>query len=94
MTNYTAQVKENLMNAIEQMAQYQWLFVKNPEKDFIRNRKLDFKTTIGLLLNMNGNSIYKEMLDYCGYSPDTATTSVFVQQRDKLLPFALEFFTT
>ena len=49
MTNYTAQVKENLMNAIEQMAQYQWLFVKNPEKDFIRNRKLDFKTTLGLL---------------------------------------------
>ena len=79
------------MNVIEQMDAYQWLFVKNPEKDFTRNRKLNFKTTIGLLLNMNGNSLYKELLDYCGYNPDTATTSAFVQQRDKILPFAFEF---
>lgn len=66
MTNYASQIKENLMDIIEQMSEYQWLFVKNPEKDFTRNRKLDFKTMIELLLNMNGNSIYKELLDYCG----------------------------
>lgn len=91
MTNYTAQVKENLMNIINQMDKHQWLFVKNPGKDFTRNRKLDFKTMIGLLLNINGNSIYKELLDYCGYTPDIATFSAFVQQRDKILPFAFEF---
>ncbi|MBU3804500.1 MAG: hypothetical protein H9872_07070 [Candidatus Cellulosilyticum pullistercoris] len=45
----------------------------------------------GLLLNMNGNSIYKELLDYCGYTPNIATSSTFVQQRDKILPFAFEF---
>lgn len=91
MNNFAARVKENLINVIDEMNEYQWLFVKNPGKDFTRNRKLDFKTTIGLLLNMNGNSLYKELLDYCGYSPETATTSAFVQQRDKILPFAFEF---
>ena len=91
MTNYIAQIKENLLGIIEQMNDYQWLFVKNPEKDFTRNRKLDFKTMIRLLLSMNGNSIYKELLDYCGYTSDIATSSAFVQQRDKILPFALEF---
>ena len=79
------------MDIIEQMNEYQWLFVKNPEKDFTRNRKLDFKTMIELLLNMNGNSIYKELLDHCGYTTDVATSSAFVQQRDKILPFAFEF---
>lgn len=91
MTNYVSQIKENLMDIIEQMNEYQWLFVKNPEKDFTRNRKLDFKTMIELLLNMNGNSIYKELLDHCGYTTDVATSSAFVQQRDKILPFAFEF---
>lgn len=91
MTNYASQIKENLMDIIEQMSEYQWLFVKNPEKDFTRNRKLDFKTMIELLLNMNGNSIYKELLDYCGYTSDVATSSAFVQQRDKILPFTFEF---
>ncbi len=28
MTNYTAQIKENLLGIIEQMNDYQWLFVK------------------------------------------------------------------
>lgn len=91
MTNYTKQVKENLLDIINQMAEHQWLFVKNPDKDFTRNRKLDFKTMFSLLLSMNGNSIYKELLDYCGYTPDIATSSAFVQQRDKILPIAFEF---
>jgi len=44
-----------------------------------------------LLISMGGNSIHKELLDFCNYDVNTATTSAFVQQRDKILPFALEF---
>jgi hypothetical protein len=67
------------------------LFVKDPERDFTRKRKLPFETMIQFLLSMGGNSIYKELLEEQGYSVNTATTAAFVQQRDKILPFALEF---
>ena len=40
---------------------------------------------------MGGNSTYKELLEAQGYDLNTATTSAFVQQRDKILSFALEF---
>jgi hypothetical protein len=40
---------------------------------------------------MGGNSIYKELLEAAGYSLETATTSAFVQQRDKILPRAFDF---
>jgi hypothetical protein len=39
---------------------------------------------------MGGNSIYKELLESQGYDENTATTSAFIQQRDKILPFAFE----
>jgi hypothetical protein len=91
MNRQTENKKEVLISIINQMSEYQWLFVKNPEKDFTRNRKLDFKTLMTLLLSMNGNSIYKELLDCCSYTPDIATSSAFVQQRDKILPIAFEF---
>ena len=40
---------------------------------------------------MGGNSIYKELLEAQGYDVNTATSSAFVQQRDKILPCAFEF---
>jgi hypothetical protein len=66
-------------------------FFKNPEKDFTRDRKLPFKSMMQMIISMGGNSIYKELLETQGYSEDTAATSAFVQQRDKILPYAFEF---
>ena len=66
------------------------LFVKDPKKDFIRNRKLKFDSVINLLLSMGGNSLGKELLDYFNYDPETASTSAFVQQRGKILPSAFK----
>ena len=40
---------------------------------------------------MDGNSIYKELLNHSEFSPNIATSSAFVQQRNKILPFAFEF---
>jgi hypothetical protein len=73
------------------MAENPMLFVKNPGKDFTRNRKLPFETVVNLLISMGGNSIYKELLESQGYDVSTATTSAFIQQRDKILPWAFEF---
>jgi hypothetical protein len=67
------------------------LFVKNPQSNFTRKRKLPFETVVQFLLSMGGNSIYKELLEAQGYDAKTATTSAFIQQRDKILPSAFEF---
>jgi hypothetical protein len=91
MNDYPNVVKETLTSLMTEMSASPVLFVKNPEKDFTRKRKLPFETVMQLLLSMGGNSIYKELLEAQGYDISTATTSAFVQQRDKIMPFAFEF---
>lgn len=60
-------------------------FVKNPDKDFIRNKKFDFITTIKFILGMKGGSLNKELYNYFNQNPEEiATSSAFIQQRDKL----------
>jgi len=83
-------VKNKLTSVISEMALTPELFVKNPDRDFIRNRKLKFGSVINLLLSMGGNSLGKELLDYFNYDSDTASTSAFIQQRNKILPSAFK----
>ena len=45
-------VKKKLKNIIQEMAQNKDLFVKNPGKDFSRNRKLNFETMMKLMITM------------------------------------------
>ena len=91
MNEYPDSVKQNLCSIITLMEKDPALFVKNPGKDFSRNRKLPFETVVKLLISMGGNSIYKELLESQGYNCDTVTASAFIQQRDKILPYAFEF---
>ena len=91
MNDYPNSLKEKLTSLIREMSESPELYVKNPEKDFTRERKLPFDTVVELLISMGGNSLYKELLESRGYDIDTATTSAFVQQRGKILPFAFEF---
>ena len=98
MNEYSNVLKVKLLSLIREMSDACTLYVKNPESDFIRTRKLPFETVMQLLISMGGNSIYKELLESSGYNINTATTSAFVQQRGKILPCAFEFllheFTT
>jgi len=91
MNNYPNIIKERLSSIINKMSCQPELYVKNPGVDFIRTRKLPFETMVHLLISMGGNSIYKELLESQGYDVNTATTSAFVQQRDKILPGGFEF---
>lgn len=91
MNDYPNSVKETLTSLIMEMSASPALFVRDPERDFTRKRKLPFENVMQLLLSMGGSSIYKELLEAQGYEVNTATTSAFVQQRDKILPFAFEF---
>ena len=88
--DYANNLKSTLENIIKEMSSNTSLFVKNPGKDFTRDRKLSFDKLLHLLLGMRGNSINKKLYDYFK-NDDLMTSSAFVQQRDKLLPNALEY---
>ena len=89
--NFAKHVKNTLLSKIRKMEAFSWLFVRNPETDFTRKRKLDFATTIRCLITMESGSLQKELLKIFKFSVDTATASAFNQQRKKILPEALEF---
>ena len=91
MINPSHFVRETLISLIRKMSANPALYVKNPEKDFTRKRKLPFQEMMSLLISMGGNSLSKELLEVTGYDLATATTSAFVQQRDKILHCAFEF---
>ena len=91
MNEYPQIVKNHLRNLITKMSKSLLLFVKNPKSDFTCKRKLPFDKVIQILLSIGGNSIYKELLEIQGYDVNIATTSAFIQQKDKNLPFAFEY---
>lgn len=91
MSDYPCFVKEKLTSLIEEMSASPALFVENASTDFTRNRKLSFTTVMNLIISMGGNSICSELLTYFNYDVDTASSSAFIQQRNKLLPFAFAF---
>lgn len=91
MHDYISFVKQSLSNVIKDMGAYPWLFVRNPEIDFSRKRKLDFETFFQFLISMEGKSLGTELLEHFNFSPDTATVSAFNQQRSKVLPEAFDY---
>ena len=91
MNEYANLLKQTLTSLIQEMSAAPAPYVKNPKADFTRKKKLPFETVMQLLISMGGNSLYKELLESQGYDVNTATTSAFVQQRNKILPSAVEF---
>lgn len=91
MNEYPNYIKNKLTKIIKEMSGTPENSVKNPSKDFTRNRKLSFESVINLLLSMEGNSIYKELLEHFKFNVSMTSTSAFVQQMEKILPSALEF---
>ncbi len=59
-------------------------FVRNPDSDFTRKRKLSFQDTVKCILSMEAGSIQSELLKYFSFSADTVTPSAFIQQRAKI----------
>ena len=81
MSNYINQVSDSLKNHISELANNPCLFLRNPNVDFSRKRKIDFKTFIGS----------KELLDFFDFNKNTPSVSAFTQQRSKVLPEAFEY---
>ena len=88
MSYYIESTKRKLRSSITQLYNTSWMFVKDPERDFTRKRKLPLSTVISALLCMEGGSLTNELLRYFGCSQNTASGSAFIQQRQKINEFA------
>ena len=86
MSNYINQVSDSLKNHISELANNPCLFLRNPNVDFSRKRKIDFKTFIGIMVNSGGATMSKELLDFFDFNKNTPSVSAFTQQRSKVLP--------
>lgn len=91
MSNYINQVSNSLKNHISELANNPCLFLRNPNVDFSRKRKIDFKTFIGIMMNSGGATMSKELLDFFDFNKNTPSVSAFTQQRSKVLPEAFEY---
>ena len=88
MSSQIQAVKDKLNAAINQLCETSWMFVKDPDRDFTRNRKLPLREVISALLCMEGGSLTGELLRYFGCNQNTASSSAFIQQRQKINKFA------
>lgn len=91
MSNHAAKIKKKLFDLIHEMGAVPWLFAKEAKCDFTRKRKLPFEKLMATLIGMGGGTLTTELLEQFKCSPETVSSSAFIQQREKLLPEALEF---
>lgn len=84
----STQLKETLNSVLDEIVACKEDYVKDPARDFTRNRKLGMKTVMSIILSMGGKSIKKELYDLFPDIDDRMTTSAFVQARGKILPEA------
>ena len=85
MNKHAKTIKNRLESIIKDITENSHLYVKNPEKDFTRNRKLSFEEVFKILLSIGGNSLKIELMEYFSYDVEKiTTTSAFIQQREKI----------
>lgn len=77
-------VKNKLLELISNAEKNREHFVKNPGKDFSRDRKLTFSKTLFLIISMEAQTLKKELFKLFNFSADTPSASAFCQQRAKI----------
>ncbi len=82
--DYATQQKALLNQVIDNACVNRRDLLSNPDKNFIRDRKLPLKTMLKIIISMQGGSINRELYDYD--NTIDVTSSAFVQQRDKITP--------
>ncbi|WP_062473492.1 hypothetical protein [Levilactobacillus senmaizukei] len=84
-------ILNQLDNVIRETADNIYDFISDP-RAFTRTRKLDPFTMLKVTINMQGNSLDKELYDAFSDSDDKSlvSTSAYVQQKAKLSPACFE----
>lgn len=75
-----------LNNVIQGVAGHISQYCEHPGKDFTRNRKLPADVIMQLILNMEGQTLNKEIYNHFPDKETRMTASAYVQQREKLKP--------
>lgn len=83
-------IHDNLNKAIDFVVNNRENYVKNPESDFTRARKISLSDTIKQILSMEGGSLKKELYQLKDMHKIELTLSAFVQQRSKISSQAFE----
>lgn len=83
---FLSDLKKTLDNCIAEPDEIHFMFCKNPESDFTRNRKLSFPDYIQLMLQMQSKSVSNEISDFFEHSLSAPSKSAFTQQQYKLQP--------
>ena len=78
------QLRKILDFAISTVSNSPSIFVMNPEKDFTRDRKLNFNTSLRNVIYMESGSLKDELLKLNNHSEFTPTASAFIQSRSKI----------
>lgn len=84
------QVKKLLYSKIRYVADHPETYSLNPGSDFTRKRKIPLERLLTGVIGLGGGSLSNELLDMFHRSANTASSSAFVQQRNKLKPDAFE----
>lgn len=88
---YAQNVRNLLFEIISNMEIQKQQFIRNPEKDFSRKRKIGFKETIEIILTMEKDTVKRELMKFFNFCSDSPSDAAFNQQRHKLLPVAFEY---
>lgn len=83
-------IKKILMKEINEVVEKKQDFVMDPSRDFIRDRKLPFVKMLQTIIGMGGGTLTNELLDHYKCSVHSASSSAFVQQREKIKDSAFE----
>ena len=86
---HAQKVKKRYLTILNDMAKNRDSYVKNPEKDFTRKRKLSFQDTINTIVTYDAGSIGRCIKRYIPKVEKTPTTSAFLQHHRKYESFTM-----
>ena len=81
---------ELLLSEIKSVSDRHIEFCIDPNRFFIRNRKLSFMTVMKTIIGMESKSLSNELINAFDAEPDLPSASAFVQQRCKIKPEAFK----
>ena len=88
---YTTKIiKKNFKECVKKLSSQREMFVKNPSKNFVRQRKLTFENVVNAILSMSSKALRVELMQYFNLRKDAPSVSAFVQQRNKIKYEAFE----
>lgn len=91
LISFLEHVKSELLSIIDKMSSVSWMHSENPKVDFLRIRKMDFKSTLRFILSLESSSLKTELFKHFKFNETTPSVSSFSQQRNKILIEAFKF---